>query len=300
MGYIMQHFDVSEEVATLGLSLFVIGFSLGPVIWAPLSESISRQIPFFISFLVMAAFCAGCAGAQNIQTLLILRFFAGTFGSSPLTNAGGIVSDMFTSQRIRTVLNHQKHAFPIYTVRTHNPHRAILVRVDKSPLSPLDSQYRIPRPLRIRACDCVSGDRELPCRLVYGICGVCSGQYVCGAVYVWWRVPAFHELYVQGVGDSASSIPAFVAVACIPLPFGIHVFGERIRGRCRYANFLYFNIYYAEQLYASQLVHHSPGIYNQVEYRALEGFTYTVSPFNFTTIAGNLAALPALLGNMIL
>lgn len=99
MGYIIHRFKVSEEVATLGLSLFVIGFSLGPVIWAPLSESIGRQIPFFISFLLMAAFCAGCAGAQNIQTLLILRFFAGAFGSSPLTNAGGIVSDMFTSQQ---------------------------------------------------------------------------------------------------------------------------------------------------------------------------------------------------------
>ncbi|BCS30171.1 MFS transporter [Aspergillus puulaauensis] len=98
MGHIIQHFNVSEEVATLGLSLFVIGFSLGPVIWAPLSESIGRQIPFFISFLAMAAFCAGCAGAQNIETLLVLRFFAGAFGSSPLTNAGGIVSDMFTSR----------------------------------------------------------------------------------------------------------------------------------------------------------------------------------------------------------
>lgn len=98
MGHIIQHFNVSEEVATLGLSLFVIGFSLGPVIWAPLSESIGRQIPFFISFLAMAAFCAGCAGAQNIETLLVLRFLAGAFGSSPLTNAGGIVSDMFTSR----------------------------------------------------------------------------------------------------------------------------------------------------------------------------------------------------------
>lgn len=99
MEYVIQHFNVSEEVATLGLSLFVMGFSIGPLIWAPLSENIGRQVPFFISFLVMAAFCAGCAGAQNIQTLLILRFFAGAFGSSPLTNAGGLVSDMFTSRQ---------------------------------------------------------------------------------------------------------------------------------------------------------------------------------------------------------
>lgn len=96
---IIRYFDVAEEVATLGLSLFVIGFSVGPLIWAPLSENIGRQIPFFFSFLLLAVFCAGCAAAPNIQTLLVLRFFAGAFGSSPLTNAGGVVSDMFTSRQ---------------------------------------------------------------------------------------------------------------------------------------------------------------------------------------------------------
>lgn len=96
---IIRHFEISTEVATLGLSLFIFGFSVGPLVWAPLSESIGRQIPFFISFLCMAAFSAGCAGARNIQTLLILRFFAGTFGSSPLTNAGGVVSDMFPARQ---------------------------------------------------------------------------------------------------------------------------------------------------------------------------------------------------------
>jgi MFS family permease len=96
---IVRHFEVSTEVANLGLSLFIFGFSVGPLVWAPLSEVIGRQIPFFISFLCMAAFSAGCAGARNIQTLLILRFFAGTFGSSPLTNAGGVVSDIFPARQ---------------------------------------------------------------------------------------------------------------------------------------------------------------------------------------------------------
>ncbi|EXJ89654.1 hypothetical protein A1O3_02721 [Capronia epimyces CBS 606.96] len=99
IGQILSYFDVDNEVASLGLSLFVLGFSLGPLVWAPLSETIGRQIPFFFSFLIMAAFSAACIGAQNIQTLLILRFFAGTFGSSPLTNAGGVISDMFTARQ---------------------------------------------------------------------------------------------------------------------------------------------------------------------------------------------------------
>ncbi|KAE8335788.1 hypothetical protein BDV24DRAFT_143072 [Aspergillus arachidicola] len=99
VGSIVTSFDVSTEVATLGLSLFVLGFAVGPLLWAPISEVFGRQRPFFASFLAMAAFSAGCAGAQNIWSLVILRFFAGAFGSAPLTNAGGTISDMFTARQ---------------------------------------------------------------------------------------------------------------------------------------------------------------------------------------------------------
>lgn len=50
---------------------------------------------FFITYAALTAFNAGAAGAQNIWTLIILRFFAGSFGSSPLTNSGGVIADMF-------------------------------------------------------------------------------------------------------------------------------------------------------------------------------------------------------------
>ncbi|KAB8078771.1 major facilitator superfamily domain-containing protein [Aspergillus leporis] len=96
---VVEGLNVGTEVATLGLSLFVIGFALGPLFWAPLSEFIGRQYPFIISFGAMTTFLAGCAGAQNIQTLLVLRFLAGTAGSSPLTNAGGVISDMFRAEQ---------------------------------------------------------------------------------------------------------------------------------------------------------------------------------------------------------
>jgi hypothetical protein len=96
---IVDQFDIAREVGTLGLSLFVFGFALGPLLWAPLSETIGRQIPFFVSFLVLSLFSAGCACAQNIQTLLVLRFFSGAFGSAPLTNAGGVISDMFVARQ---------------------------------------------------------------------------------------------------------------------------------------------------------------------------------------------------------
>jgi multidrug resistance protein len=85
----------STELITAGVSLFVLGFALGPLLWAPLSELYGRQVIFIMTFGLFAAFAAGCAGANNPGTLLVLRFFAGSFGSSTLTNSGGVIADIF-------------------------------------------------------------------------------------------------------------------------------------------------------------------------------------------------------------
>ncbi|KAF4430919.1 multidrug resistance [Fusarium acutatum] len=95
---ILMHFHVSTEVAILGVSMFVLGFAIGPLLWAPLSELYGRQIPFFVSFMALTAFNAGAAGAPTMAALIVLRFFAGSFGSSPLSNAGGVVADMFEAR----------------------------------------------------------------------------------------------------------------------------------------------------------------------------------------------------------
>lgn len=63
-------------------------------------------------------------------------------------------------------------------------------------------------------------------------------------------------------------------------------------------DFLRFGVQYAQELYAQQPVHNSPGVWNRLEYRPLEGFVYAVTPFNFTAIAGNLPYAPALMGNV--
>ncbi|KAK1766625.1 MFS transporter [Phialemonium atrogriseum] len=93
---VMQRFDVSEEVATLGLSLFVLGFALGPLIWAPLSEMYGRKSVFVVSYTAYTAFSVAAACAPNITALLVLRFLASAAGSSSMTNAGGVVADMFS------------------------------------------------------------------------------------------------------------------------------------------------------------------------------------------------------------
>ncbi|KAF5010993.1 hypothetical protein FDECE_2863 [Fusarium decemcellulare] len=97
---IIAEFDISSEVATLGVSLFVLGFAIGPVLWAPLSEVFGRQVLFITTYAAFMAFNAGCISARNAETLITLRFFAGIFGSSPLANAGGTIADIFpASQR---------------------------------------------------------------------------------------------------------------------------------------------------------------------------------------------------------
>jgi hypothetical protein len=92
---IINDFDVSEEVVILGISLFVIGFAIGPLIWAPLSELYGRQKVFVITYGIFVVFNAGTAGSNSVVTLIVLRFFAACFGSSVLTLAGGVVADLF-------------------------------------------------------------------------------------------------------------------------------------------------------------------------------------------------------------
>jgi 1-pyrroline-5-carboxylate dehydrogenase len=76
-------------------------------------------------------------------------------------------------------------------------------------------------------------------------------------------------------------------------------FQAEIDSACELIDFWRFNPYFMRTLYTEQPWSH-PGIWNRVEYRALEGFVFAVSPFNFTAIGGNLPTAPALMGNTVL
>ena len=71
-----------------------------------------------------------------------------------------------------------------------------------------------------------------------------------------------------------------------------------IDAACEFIDFLRFNVQFAEEIYGEQ-PNSGDGVFNRLSYRPLEGFVYAVSPFNFTAIAGNLCAAPALMGNTI-
>ncbi len=78
-----------------------------------------------------------------------------------------------------------------------------------------------------------------------------------------------------------------------------NVYQAEIDAACEMADFFRFNAAFARELYSEQPVS-GPGMWNQSEYRALEGFVYAITPFNFTAIGGNLAGAPAMMGNVVL
>ncbi|MGV3460015.1 MAG: L-glutamate gamma-semialdehyde dehydrogenase [Flavobacterium sp.] len=71
-----------------------------------------------------------------------------------------------------------------------------------------------------------------------------------------------------------------------------------IDSACEFIDFLRFNVEFMTKIYAEQPIS-SEGIWNRMEHRPLEGFVYAITPFNFTAIAGNLPASPALMGNVV-
>ncbi len=77
------------------------------------------------------------------------------------------------------------------------------------------------------------------------------------------------------------------------------VFQAEIDAACELIDFWRFNPYYMKFIYDQQ-PESSPGVWNFVEYRALEGFVFAVTPFNFASIAGNLPTAPVLMGNTVL
>lgn len=90
-----KQFGVGTEVTTLGTSLVIFGFAAGPQIWSPLSELYGRRIPLFFGYAVFAIFQIPVAVAQNLQTIMVCRFFIGVFGCSPLAVVGGAMADIW-------------------------------------------------------------------------------------------------------------------------------------------------------------------------------------------------------------
>jgi len=97
---VMATFGVSQVAATLGLCLFVAGYGIGPMIWAPMSEipQIGRNPIYLGTLAVFVAFQAPTALASNFGMLLAFRFLTGFFGSPVLATGGASLSDIWNAK----------------------------------------------------------------------------------------------------------------------------------------------------------------------------------------------------------
>ncbi|KAF9024340.1 delta-1-pyrroline-5-carboxylate dehydrogenase [Hymenopellis radicata] len=99
--------------------------------------------------------------------------------------------------------------------------------------------------------------------------------------------------------DLVSGKYRYKIMAATMLGQGKNAWQAEIDSAAELTDFLRFGVKYVSDLYAQQPPRNSPGAWNRIEYRALEGFVLAVTPFNFTAIGGNLTGAPALVGNVV-
>jgi len=104
--YIVQRFGVSTESASLGLSLYVLAYGIGPLIFSPLSEipSIGRNPPYAITMGIFVILCVPTALVNNFAGLMVLRFLQGFFGSPCLATGGASLQDLYSLIKLPYVL----------------------------------------------------------------------------------------------------------------------------------------------------------------------------------------------------
>jgi hypothetical protein len=96
---LIEEFGCSNEVFLVGLSVMVFGFTAGSLIWAPICEVWGRREVFLVAMVLYIIFTAACAAAQNVATLIVLRFFCGTIGGAAFVVPGGLLSDLFEAEQ---------------------------------------------------------------------------------------------------------------------------------------------------------------------------------------------------------
>ncbi|KIX92291.1 uncharacterized protein Z520_12037 [Fonsecaea multimorphosa CBS 102226] len=95
---IAEYVGVGEEVVVLNVSLYIIGFAFGPLIWGPSSEVWGRRWSMLPAMACLACFSIGCATSQNAQSIFINRFFSGFFGSAAVSNVNAALGDIWSRE----------------------------------------------------------------------------------------------------------------------------------------------------------------------------------------------------------
>ena len=99
---VIEQFGVSLTASSLGLSLYVLAYGIGPMLWAPLSEIpiIGRNPPYVATLVIFVILIVPAAVVQNFAGLLVLRFLQGFFGSPCLATGGASLGDMYSLTKL--------------------------------------------------------------------------------------------------------------------------------------------------------------------------------------------------------
>ncbi|KAJ1707623.1 MFS multidrug transporter [Aspergillus flavus] len=93
-----EEFGVSREVSLVVVTVFVIGFGVGPMAFAPMSEMFGRRPVYALTLLIAVTFIIPCAVSKNIGTLIVCRAIDGIAFSAPMTLVGGTLADLWKNE----------------------------------------------------------------------------------------------------------------------------------------------------------------------------------------------------------
>lgn len=110
---LQEDFHVSKFVALLGVTTYLFGMGIGSIVFAPLSELVGRRPIYIVSMTIFLLLLLPCALAQNIESILISRFFGGFFGSALMSNSPASVNDIVSDK-------HRALAFGFWSIGPTN------------------------------------------------------------------------------------------------------------------------------------------------------------------------------------
>lgn len=96
---IEEEYGKSQEVVILTVSLFLVGYIVGPFFWSPLNELVGRKVTFMSSLFLFVIFTIPCALAPNMACLLVCRFLAGCCAAASMVTSGGVLADLWDPVR---------------------------------------------------------------------------------------------------------------------------------------------------------------------------------------------------------
>ncbi|KAH7142307.1 putative MFS multidrug transporter [Fusarium sp. MPI-SDFR-AT-0072] len=97
---LMHNFDFSSQtLSSLSVSIYVLGFAIGPLIWAPLSEVYGRFPIYIISSIIFVGFVLGCAFSTSLAMFMVFRLLSGCGGAASLALSGGTLADLVPRQQ---------------------------------------------------------------------------------------------------------------------------------------------------------------------------------------------------------